>query len=1253
MQLIKTLWLVIAIGLAGIYSANANDLLQQAWEALEQSDRAKARELLEEARKQKATKVEATIGLILLNDAEGKPNTVETFLEIYDSFDDPSAYLYALWFSDAVFNDYSKKSKEQLTLLKKIFKDSRINESLKASAHYVYGMHYMRSNDLKAAHEEWDAVHSLKKWQMTGPFDNTSNSGFYKEYPPITNPQPDATFTSKTNAEIQWFVPKYPQKDPWNAPRYHFDENEAVVFAQTFVQSETEREVVLAVGGAGTIKVWVNDRLMVAQEKEQTTELDLYKVPARLVAGNNRILVQLGYTKATTYSNYIVRLLEPNGAPIEALTGSTTYAPYTKDEGASPDVPDHFAEAFFKKKLENDPNNLISNLMLARVYTRKDDHNATLRILENLHEVYPNNAIVNTYLLNNYINLEDRTQILKQVDAIRAVDESLTYIAMYDFDVSLENKDYEAAAEHLETIGNILGKNTQDYYNKKMELLSAKREYKALIELVAQAFDQYPEDVYYLSLTFNIMKSMGVDDSQRIKLLEGFLKDNYNNKVENLLLEMYNDKNDVPNMMKIMEERHERFPEEQSFTRGLANLCFRLNRFEDALAYLNKGIENSPYDASYWNDKAIVLKELKRTQEAIGAFRNAVSYNPNLFRARESIRELEGKQTFLSFFQKEDAYELIDAALQVPLDSENNSEYIFDENNYVIFEEGGSMEYHLLAVKINTEYGLRNWQEASIGTSSNQSLLVEKAETVKKDGQKIPAEENYNDLVFPNLEVGDAVFIVYRITNYSGGKLSKEFWTDHVFNAFVPVQNAKLRLFVPENYPLRIENINVEESPTVRQLEDFEVREWSYSNLAKAPDEPYMPSLAEVGKRLSFSSLDSWKAIADWYSDLTLPLAQDNYNLAQVYDQIFEGKTFNTEMEKAQAIYEYIQRQIRYSYVSFRQSGYIPQKPYVTVSTQLGDCKDFSMLYYALAKKAGIDVNLVLVSTRENGETTLRVPTIGFDHCIVKINLPNQTIYQELTDDKLPFGVVPTSLAMAQALEIPNAPDNNVGNDLIQITMPSRLQSERRSSSTITIEDGALQIRTNFKAVGAEAARFRHHFEGLNEKKVKEEIASLMGRALTNPSKVENYTLDEVIANEDTFNINAQLQAEGEVIKIGGLKAVKLLFTDQIFTTDVFKEEDRAFPVLYWNYEPCQLYDAELVYEIEGDQTFEELPADFAIQSFFMDYSLSFEKISDKKVKVIRKVTIDNNTIPAEKYTEFRDVMKKILSAEDIYLAYK
>src|SRR5690606_19581127 len=150
-----------------------------------------------------------------------------------------------------------------------IIDDEKAHGTLVAAAHYQKGMHLLFSNEFKSAAKEYDQVGNLRDWQYVGPFENLSGSGINKDYGPLAHPEPEASFLSMTNAPVKWFTPTNEIKDGWNPVSYQFHEQTAVAYAQNFITVPEDQEVLLNAGFTGAAKVWLNDELLFADQKER------------------------------------------------------------------------------------------------------------------------------------------------------------------------------------------------------------------------------------------------------------------------------------------------------------------------------------------------------------------------------------------------------------------------------------------------------------------------------------------------------------------------------------------------------------------------------------------------------------------------------------------------------------------------------------------------------------------------------------------------------------------------------------------------------------------------------------------------------------------------------------------------------------------------------------------------------------------------------------------------------------------------
>ncbi len=1225
------------------------------WMALERHDSAQARKLIEKALKNPTTKTDALMISILLNLGEEKPNDAKKIAKIFETLKNPSEYAYPIWYSDAITDGFGEKSKKDLSRLKALIKDKKLNGSMIAELQELVAVHYLRTNNFSKANKYYAMPGSLMDWALTGVFENSSGSGFDKEYAPIIHPQDNARFKSKVNADINWFIPESIGHGPWVNLYRHLSSSTGMAFAQSFVESPSNQEVVLAIGFAGSMKIWVNDQLVLSEEDELNTGMDYMKRKVKLNKGANRILVQIGYTSKTSTPEFCVRLLDNHWYPVGDLKSAASYKSYKKGRNVNVGQPiPHFSEAFFEQKIKAEPENIINMFLLARIYNRNGKFDKANKVLKLAQKKYPKNYLINLALVQNYSALNDRTELVRQIDEFRKYDEDNIFFAFYDFSKKMENENYSKAEDFLRKQTRFVGEENARYLENKIKWEAAKEKYQELMETVNFAYSVNPNEPYFVTLEYRVLKDVGQGNGAEIAFLENHLRKHYNNQLVNTLLDAYLEKGSSYKFEKSLKKYIKNFPYVNSFKNKLESYYYSKKDYKKALAMADEILKNAPFSARNWDDKSKIYEFLEEEDKAKDALAKTIMFNPNQFDAREKLREKQNKKPLLSYFSKEREYNSIEKQLQEESKSDENYEYLFNEKNIVVFPEGTHMEYSYLALRILNQAGVDRWKEATIGINSyRQNLIVVKAEVIKKNGQRIEAETNYNQFVFPSLEVGDAVYFEYRLETYTSGKLRKEFWDEDVLNSWVPSKEVSYRLFVPKGYHLNIKEVNMSKTMKKTSIDDFDMYEVVLNDPPKIKDEPYMPTGLEVGQAVYVSTVDSWSTISDWYKDLALPRTKDNYNIDEVYDEIFAGKHFKSDVDKAEAIYEYLGENIKYSSISFRQSNYVPQKPMKTISTQLGDCKDLSTLYYTLAKKAGLKTNLVLVNTRDNGEDNMRVPSIGFNHCIIKIDLPNGPLFQELTDNELPFGYIPNNLDNSQALVIPNNSGEAVGKELTHIIDNTGKKDKLIRNTTVVVKDDDLIVDTELKVIGASSGSYRRTYAGMNKEKTKEEVAYFFSNAFDKNVKVTDYSFNELEGRNEVFEMKTKLEVENGVLSVGSIKAIKPPFLDVIARLKKFPDEERVTPLKYWKYESLDYYESNVIIKLNG-KTIKELPDEVNIHSPFIDYQIKVTKVSPSLVKISRIVnTHTDKDIMPNQYKAFRDVVKKIAKAEDSFLVVK
>ncbi|MEL6926917.1 MAG: transglutaminase domain-containing protein, partial [Bacteroidota bacterium] len=250
-------------------------------------------------------------------------------------------------------------------------------------------------------------------------------------------------------------------------------------------------------------------------------------------------------------------------------------------------------------------------------------------------------------------------------------------------------------------------------------------------------------------------------------------------------------------------------------------------------------------------------------------------------------------------------------------------------------------------------------------------------------------------------------------------------------------------------------------------------------------EEYYAPAFSDIAEQVHTSVTDSWDEVVQWYSDLSSQQAKPDYTIQRIADELLKGKQLSKD-EQFRLIYDFVCKNIQYSSIDFRQSGFIPQKASDIYHSRLGDCKDVSTLFASIARAAGLKVNLVLINTANNGKNSVVLPSLNFNHCIVKAYTDSGSKYLELTDPNLPYGHLYFYHQGAPILEIPHeAPV--AGRQLEYLSLNEGYKSHVIRNTTVNIQkDNRIRIRKDVVKTGTAAGGICDTYFNESEEKKKE-----------------------------------------------------------------------------------------------------------------------------------------------------------------------
>lgn len=1228
--------------------------LPQAGELIGQNKFEEARLLLEKAAAQPSNVKEATLSLALLDlITDHEENLSERFSSIADQ-ENLYPYYYALWRNPGLAGAYGLKDEGETEFIESLLNDPKTPEMLRASAKYHLYHHRVASGQFKKTEGILDGVSNISGWQYTGPFENISESGFDKEYPPVMQYAADSRFKAMNNADIQWFKPKYEYPSPWMIVGAHIKWNVGLAYAQAFVTSPAEMDVVISSGFTGTsLKVWVNDQQVIAEREERETDFDVYQAPVHLQKGVNRVLVQIGLVSGDK-TNFSARFLDKSGQVVQGLV-PTSSQPYISQKNVPAPAPiPVFAEAWFEERIRENPNDWMSMYYLCEAYLRSDKYREALVLANRMLEKYPDALLYRYLRLRCYQGLNNRTALTQELEDFRRIDPGFLVSAIYSLKEAGDNEQYEEAQKILDRWVNRYDED-ETTTQKQIELYLARKQYQEAIELIEDAVSKYPENPYFTTLQHNVEMQVNKRPNAAISVYEKFLKRNYTFNIAMALASDYLEQGMNRKAIDTYTKLDEIFRGETVSANALFSFYYNVNDVENAQIWLDKLLSIAPYHSTFWEKAGQLAERAKDKEKALEYYQKALHYDPNEYDARRKIRELQGKEDIQSLFPQIDAFALYKKAD----DSHNTAEfgwyYVLDDYSAILYPERTSESFHTLVIKITNEEGINHWKESSIGYGNNQRLVIEKAEILKPGGSRIAAEQNDNSLVFPNLEIGDGIYVRYRLSNYAFGRMAREHFDTYFLNSQVPSELNRFVLIAPDNIPLRFRNWNTAAQPVEKTIEGDNMKSWTWElKLPQpVPGEPNTAPSSDIAQVVHISSLNSWDEVASWYADVSATQAKPEYEVQQLYQELFPKGTQFTQMEKAKAIYRWILTNIRYSSVPFRQSGFIPQKAAKVIQTKLGDCKDLSTLYAALAREAGMKANLVLVNTRDEGEHAMELPSIEFNHCIVKVIIDETPYYLELTNPELPFAALSDNDLNAFVLEIPFGKNDQVRREPFLLDPSNRKKDRRIEKTAIEIKGRELTVETRAMRFGGKAADTRNNYKNLPANKQVEEIQRSIAGRFTNTVAVKSMVFDNITPVNDTLSYIVKYNVKNEIMEIGGLTTFKVPFFNTFVNADLVNLEERKNPLRYWGYEDTDEYNEEITIKLPAGKSFTEIPANVNLRFEGMTYQLTYQKTAPDVLKVVRSISPQRSVITAGQYPAFRTFVEEVVNAETRWVAYK
>lgn len=1227
---------------------------KKVWDLLLANKRVEARNLFNKEIKPKVdTNVDYLILDAMIDYELGVLSYDDSFVKKFIAVCKQKEYLYPIWYKPYVISNTTTEGFDDNTYKKIDILSSSPLFSDDMMVNYFKAICDRKRKNYDGFKTHINKLNAIEDWQYCGVFENLNESGLDTEYEPENYANNDKLFDANSNGKVGWYIPKNRQNEGYHLYSNEAEYGEGIIYSQVFIESPSEKDIVLNFGSSSSIKIFLNDIEVYCNNESKRTDLNAYRLKLKLPKGMNRLLVKLS-TKSEN-DNFFVSLTDDLNSKILDLKYYNTYKPYNKstfEELKASEIEPKF-ETFFKDLIAKNPDNILYKILLFEAYTNNSKDELASEILEELSKKYPKSSLIQVMQMINYSSKNEVQKIEEISKNMEVNDEDYFYIVLNKF----QDQEWLKSANILEL--EKYSEKTQRLQSNVVNIMfdfilaSRKSDINLMLQKVEELFSSTNNNELYLTMFMPIFEKLKNDKTKAIELLEELISKRENLNAINQLINYYKNANRKSDVEKILKNLSETYPNSNALRKQYIEILIDDKRYSEALVEVDKALENFPYSFLMLQTKGNIYNNLNNISEAEKYYRMSLTHNSGNSDLRKRLYDITKSPDEIEEIATKDIYKYIKSKRNTSFKGDFGVTFLLDEYIVNVFPEGGRKSKVTYLYEITSEKGIEELKEYGIDNYTNTIL---KSEIVKKDGSIVPAEKGENTLVFTNLSVGDVIYIQYERYENSFGRFYKDFDLTCFFNSYYPAVEVNFGFIYPSNLDYVYEFSNGTVPVISKKINNKTCMIWKRTNVpAMALSEAYSPKYSDLTNNIRISTIKSWKVISNWYSDLVKKnLKQDKITRATFAEIFPNGINGISEVEKARKIYSYIAENIKYSYLDFRQSGYVPQKPSKTITTKLGDCKDVSTLFVTFAELAGLKANLVLVSTNDNGFKKMLLPSNEFNHCIVKVVLDKKDYFLELTDNFLPFMALPNNLYKANALVISFDKSENEKSEIIAIPFDNALQTSINTETSIVIDDKIKNFVNTITVEGANKSYYNELFsnqttEEIRKKRFEQDYNEKLKKVISLQSAkiIENKTYDKGLTFETKFYITEKPQT------LGSLKIMDIPFLDKVYTRDIVALENRKYDIDYFNYETSNSYKSTVILNIPQDKKFTEIPESKMFTYKEHNYQIKYELVNPNVLKVIRNVDLVWNKISSTDYLDFKKFVDEVIAAEEQIVGYK
>jgi len=585
------------------------------------------------------------------------------------------------------------------------------------------------------------------------------------------------------------------------------------------------------------------------------------------------------------------------------------------------------------------------------------------------------------------------------------------------------------------------------------------------------------------------------------------------------------------------------------------------------------------------------------------------------------------------------------------------------------FEADGTGRKETVArIRVQSEAGVQQWGQLLEGyNSANERVEIPYVRVLKADGTVVKAgEDAVQDLSAP-VEHEAPVYTDYRqkhitvpglrpgevleydlVTVIHTALAAGQFWTEYEFDNSNIDLDETLDVDVPAGRTLKLK-CKPGKDPTITEANGRRIYHWAGSHLEREDDDKSKDKDKKKKKRhhadddrpdIQLTTFESWEQIGRWYASLEKDRRAPSPEVRTKAEELTKG--LNTDLERTEALYDYVAKNFRYVSLSLGLGRYQPHSASDVLHDQYGDCKDKHTLLASLLEAEGLHADSVLINSSRKLDPDVPSPS-QFDHVITMLPMGDeksgkQEVWMDTTAEVAPFRLLAYSLRNKQALVIPPAVlESAVAPHLEETPADTPMPDSERSEIEGKINDiGKLEAHVRYEFHGDEELMLRSIFRRVpqsNWQRVAENINANLGGDVT------NLKVSDPAATKETFTLSYDVSRTNfldwskKKTQIG-LPLVQFSLPD----VDPDAESDPEADPLRLG--PKGEYSYKINLELPSKYT-AHAPLEFSLKRDYAEYSATY-KVDGNVFTAGRVLTLRQDELPVARTADYESFRRAV-----------